>query len=126
MDEIGGPFAVDQAPGELRGGIGERREPDVVVVPIDPARVGVGRALALIERRTADDVIGQAVSGMPERNLESRQRREGRTAPDGLEFRQAAKNGRISGNDDAYVSKFAQGAWQSRRYGSQSTNLNEI
>lgn len=107
VNQIGRPILVDQPPGELSGGVGEGREPHIVVAPIRPAAVSIGRAIALVQCRTAYDVIAQTVDGVSEIDIEGRQGSEGLAPTHGLEIAQAAQDRRIARDDDAYVSKIA-------------------
>jgi hypothetical protein len=126
MDEIGGPILVDQSSRDLRGCIREGREPDIVVAPIGSSTIGIGRAVAFVQRRASDHVIGHAVGSMPEIDREGRKGREWLAPSDGRQVVQPAQDRRVAGDDDADVGKVAQGARESRRDGGESTHLNEV
>lgn len=73
MHQVGGPILVDQSSGQLCGGVGEGGEPDIVVAPVGPAAVGIGRPLAFVQLRAANDVIGQTVRGVPKGDFKGRE-----------------------------------------------------
>jgi hypothetical protein len=63
---------------------------------------------------------------MAKAEFEGRKSRKGLAPADRPEVLKAAQDLGVAWDDDAYVSKTAQGAWESRRYGSKTARLNEV
>jgi hypothetical protein len=126
MDQVGLPVIVDQTPGELRGCVRERREADVVIAPVCPTLIGIGRTVPFVQLAATNDIIAQAICGMAKTEFEGRKSCKGLASADCPEVLKAAQDRGVAWDDDAYVSKIAQGAWESRRYGSKTAHLNEV
>jgi len=72
MDQIGRPEFVYAPTGDLRRSVGEGRESNVVVAPVDASLVAIGGSDPLKETGADHDVIRQPVSGPTESNLKGR------------------------------------------------------